>query len=77
MGLGLPEEPGEPQDFLMVPGIIVQSQVEMMPGLNAPDLLKMLQIAKVISTRDPGAVPLHLIGVWQQMINSTGIGPEP
>ena len=76
MGLGLPGEPGEPQDFLMVPGIIVQSQVEM-PGLNAPDLLKMLQIAKVISTRDPGAVPLHLIGVWLQMINSTGIGPRP
>ena len=76
MGLGLPGEPGELQDFLMVPGIIVQSQVEI-PGLNAPDLLKMLQIAKVISTRDPGVVPLHLIGVWLQMINSIGTGQGP
>ena len=70
MGRGLP---GELQDFLMAPGIEVSSQAEM-PGLNVHDLLKMLQIVKGISTRDPGTVLILQIAVWLQVTNSTGTG---
>ena len=46
----------------MVRGIAVQSPAEM-PGSNVQDLVKVQQVVKGISTRDPGTAPPLQIAV--------------